>query len=239
MLHVLIVDDNQLERQGIRFLLEKEFANLNIVECTNGLDALKELKTQHFSLLITDIKMPLLDGVALITQVREFDKELKILVLSGYDDFHYARELLKANVVDYLLKPINPVEFQQCVKQIFNQLIDQQPLTNDKIIDHVLEIIHHEFMRDLTLEELAERVFLSANYLSILFKKEMKIGLNKYLNHYRLEKACNLLIHSNMKVVDIAKYVGFDNTSYFNRIFKNHFGTTPSIYREENFVHEN
>lgn len=67
----------------------------------------------------------------------------------------------------------------------------------------------------------------------------MKIGLNKYLNHYRLEKACNLLIHSNMKVVDIAKYVGFDNTSYFNRIFKNHFGTTPSIYREENFVHEN
>lgn len=238
MLHVLIVDDNQLERQGIRFLLEKELADLAIVECSNGMDALKELKSQHFSLLITDIKMPLLDGVELITQVREFDKDLKILVLSGYDDFNYARELLKSNIVDYLLKPINPVEFQACIQQTLAHLINEHPITNDKIVAHVLEIIHHEFTRDLTLEELAERVFLSANYLSILFKKEMKIGLNKYLNQYRLEKACNLLLNSNMKVVDIAKYVGFENPSYFNRIFKNHFGTTPSIYREDHFVHE-
>ena len=93
--------------------------------------------------------------------------------------------------------------------------------------------MHHEFDRDLTLEDLDTRVFLSPNYLSILFKKEMNIGINKYLNNFRLEKACSLLSDSNMKVIDISKYVGFDNPSYFNRLFKNTYGVTPSSYREE------
>ena len=233
MIPVLIVDDNKLERQGIRFLLEKQEYSLEITECSNGIEALDKIKEQHFELLITDIKMPIMSGVDLITHIREFNQTLQVVVLSGYDDFNYARELLKANVVDYLLKPINPTEFHTCIAQTLNQLMAQKPITNDKIIDKVLSIIHHEFDRDLTLEDLATRVFLSPNYLSILFKKEMNIGMNKYLNHFRLEKACSLLKNSNMKVIDISKYVGFDNPSYFNRLFKNTYGMTPSSYRED------
>lgn len=233
MIPVLIVDDNKLERQGIRFLLEKLEYSLEITECTNGIDALEKIKEQHFELLITDIKMPIMNGVDLIRQMREFNQTLQVIVLSGYDDFNYARELLKANVIDYLLKPINPTEFQICVTQILNQIMTKKPATNDKIIDKVLSIMHHEFDRDLTLEHLATCVFLSPNYLSILFKKEMNIGINKYLNNFRLEKACSLLSDSNMKVIDISKYVGFDNPSYFNRLFKNTYGVTPSSYREE------
>lgn len=233
MIPVLIVDDNKLERQGIRFLLEKLEYSLEITECTNGIDALEKIKEQHFELLITDIKMPIMNGVDLIRQMREFNQTLQVIVLSGYDDFNYARELLKANVIDYLLKPINPTEFQTCVTQILNQIMTKKPATNDKIIDKVLSIMHHEFDRDLTLEHLATCVFLSPNYLSILFKKEMNIGINKYLNNFRLEKACSLLSDSNMKVIDISKYVGFDNPSYFNRLFKNTYGVTPSSYREE------
>lgn len=234
MIPVLIVDDNKLERQGIRYLLEKQDYTLEITECSNGTEALKKIKEQHFELLITDIKMPLMNGVELITLVREFNQSLKVIVLSGYDDFNYARELLKANVVDYLLKPINPTEFQACIAQILNQIMDKKPITNDKIIDKILSIMHHEFDRDLTLEDLAARVFLSPNYLSILFKKEMNIGMNKYLNNLRLEKACSLLRNTNMKVIDISKYIGFDNPSYFNRLFKNTYGLTPSTFREEN-----
>lgn len=239
MIQVLIVDDNQLERQGIRFLLEKQAYDLKITEASNGLDALKLLKAHHFSLLITDIKMPLMNGVDLITHVRDFDQDLHIVVLSGYDDFTYARELLNSNVVDYLLKPIDPLEFIACLSQTLEKITKLHPLSNEPTIDKTLKIIHNEFYRELTLEELAERVFLSPNYLSILFKKEMKIGLNKYLNTFRLEKACTLLLNSNMKVIDIAKYIGFDNPSYFNRIFKNTFGVTPSAYREEKVSHEN
>ncbi|MHC5268595.1 response regulator transcription factor [Enterococcus sp. LJL98] len=232
MTKILIVDDNQLERQGIRFLLEKQSYDLQIEECSNGLEALQAIKTHPFSLLITDIKMPLMNGVDLITQVREFNQDIRILVLSGYDDFTYARELLKSNVLDYLLKPIDPIEFMACVNQIFETMIGTHPLCEEPTIDKVLEIIHQEFHKELTLEELADRVFLSSNYLSILFKKEMGIGLNKYLNHFRLERACALLKNSNMKVIDIAKYIGFDNPSYFNRLFKNTFEMTPSAYRE-------
>lgn len=238
MIQVLIVDDNQLERQGIRFLLEQQLHDLKITECSNGRDALKFLKEQHFSLLITDIKMPLMNGVDLITHVRDFDQDIRIIVLSGYDDFTYARELLRANVIDYLLKPIDPLEFIACLNQTLEKITNIHSCSNEPTIDKTLEIIHNEFNRELTLEELADRVFLSPNYLSILFKKEMKIGLNKYLNNFRLEKACALLINSNMKVVDIAKYIGFDNPSYFNRLFKNTFGMTPSVYREEQFTHE-
>lgn len=234
MIPVLIVDDNKLERHGIRFLLEKQEYTLEITECSNGTEALKKIKEQNFELLITDIKMPIMNGVELITLLREFNQSLKIIVLSGYDDFNYARELLKSNIVDYLLKPINPNEFHTCITQVLNQIMDKKPITNDKIIDKVLSIMHHEFDRDLTLEDLSNRVFLSPNYLGILFKKEMNIGINKYLNNFRLEKACTLLLNSNMKVVDISRYIGFDNPSYFNRLFKNTYGLTPSTFREEN-----
>ena len=76
------------------------------------------IKNQHFDILISDIKMPLLNGVDLIKRVRDFDQQIHIIIISGYNDFEYAKNLLSSNVTNYLLKPINTTEFIHTIKQL-------------------------------------------------------------------------------------------------------------------------
>lgn len=102
-----------------------------------------------------------------------------------------------------------------------------------KAIDEVVRMIENEYKTDLSLELLAERVYLSPCYLSHLFKKQKGISLNKFMTLHRMEKAKELLITTNRKIIDIGLDVGYSNFSYFSSLFKNHFGRTPSKYREE------
>ncbi|CAG7615506.1 response regulator [Paenibacillus allorhizosphaerae] len=97
----------------------------------------------------------------------------------------------------------------------------------------ILDMIHQEYGRDISLEEIADRVFLSPSYLSYLFKKETGVSLIKYLTQYRLEKAKQYLRDTNMKIVDVGSLVGYGNLSYFGALFKNYVGVTPAQYREE------
>lgn len=144
------------------------------------------------------------------------------------------------------------VRFQQAAERIFKaQHIEQlkeivteiaeeeTPLEREsarKAIEDVLQLIHREYRHDLGLETLAEKVYLSPNYLSRLFKKETGTSIVKYMTAYRLEKACELLRQTNMKIVDISGEVGYANFSYFCSIFRNYYGTTPAKYREGEWV---
>jgi len=102
-----------------------------------------------------------------------------------------------------------------------------------KGIEEVLQIIELDYATDLSIELLAEKVYLTPNYLSHLFKKQKGISLNKYLTWYRMEKAKEMLLASNRKIIDIAQEVGYCNVPYFSSLFKHQFGKTPSQFREE------
>jgi len=102
-----------------------------------------------------------------------------------------------------------------------------------KVIEDVVRIVEGEFATELSVEGLAERVFLTPNYLSHLFKKHKGVGLTKYITMYRLERALQLLEDTNMKVTDISEKVGYENFPYFCSLFKNYYGKTPTQYREE------
>ena len=104
---------------------------------------------------------------------------------------------------------------------------------SSKAIEEVVKWIEREYDQDLSLERLAERVYLSPSYLSYLFKKQKGISLNKYMTLYRMDKAKELLLTTNAKVVDIAPQVGYGNVPYFISLFKSHFGKTPAQFREE------
>lgn len=102
-----------------------------------------------------------------------------------------------------------------------------------KAIEELVRLIETEYNTDLSLESLAERVYLSPSYLSHLFKKQIGISLNKFITLYRMEKAKELLCSTNRKIVDIGQDVGYSNFPYFSSLFKNHYGKTPSQFREE------
>ncbi len=100
-------------------------------------------------------------------------------------------------------------------------------------IRQILEIVEQEYMHDISLEQIADRVQLSPSYLSFYFKKETGRNFIKYLTVYRLEKAKELLRNTDIKVIAISEMVGYLNSSYFCLLFKNYTGMTPARYREE------
>lgn len=163
-------------------------------------------------------------------------------------------EMCKTLMERYALQ--NPGLFQQTLQRInkvdcFNDLcaianhvvdalpVNLHPTAEDSrlrgAVRQVLDIIEREYMQDLSLEELAGRVYLSPSYLSQLFKVQTHKSLIKYLNDFRLAKAAELLTTTNRKITQICKDVGYQNVSYFGAIFKGKYGMTPLSYRETNY----
>ena len=102
MYDILIVDDEAVERQVIRFLLDKFGFPFRITEAANGQQALAFLEKRRFHVLFTDIKMPFVDGLELAKQARELYPDLHIVFFSGFDDFEYARQALSLRIVNYV-----------------------------------------------------------------------------------------------------------------------------------------
>lgn len=124
MYNILIVDDEKIERNGIRFLLKQFGMELNVYEATNGVKALEFLESQKADILLTDVKMPFMDGIELCKEIRKRGLNLKILIFSGYSEFEYARMAVKLGVTDYILKPVDPSEFQTIMTRVVQELED-------------------------------------------------------------------------------------------------------------------
>lgn len=133
MISILIVDDEKLERNGIKFLLKKEEKEYQIIEAVNGKDALGILQKQKVDILFSDIKMPYMNGLELSQQAMELYPDLQIIIFSGYNDFSYAREALRYGVMDYVLKPVDPVEFKKTLDKVIHNIENQKEMLKKQI----------------------------------------------------------------------------------------------------------
>lgn len=124
MYNILIVDDEKIERSGIRMLLKRMGIELGVFEACNGKQALEYLTSDkntgmgHIDILLTDVKMPFMDGIELIKNVMHNDISLKTIIFSGYNEFEYAKLAVKLGVKDYILKPVDPSELEQACHHI-------------------------------------------------------------------------------------------------------------------------
>lgn len=111
LLRVFLVDDETLIRTGMKRLLDWESLGFTVVgEAENGRDALPQILSLSPHLVLTDLKMPFVGGLELARQVREALPLTEVIVLTGYDEFDYARQAIRVGVFDFLLKPISPQE---------------------------------------------------------------------------------------------------------------------------------
>lgn len=122
MLTILIVDDEKLERRGIRFLLEQREDEFEILEAPNGKAACDILKRQSVDILFTDIKMPFMDGIELAGRARDLRPRIEMIIFSGYGEFEYARQAMRAGVENYVLKPVNPKEFHATLDELLEKI---------------------------------------------------------------------------------------------------------------------
>ncbi len=141
MIKTLIVDDEPFIRQGLRVLIDWEKYGYEIVdEAENGLKAIEKIKEKEIDLVITDIKMPEMDGLELIEYVsKNIKRKINYIVLSGYCEFEYARQAIRYNVEDYILKPIQREELINSLGKIQERYIkvileNEERQNNEKLI---------------------------------------------------------------------------------------------------------
>ena len=113
MIHILIVDDEKIEREGLKYLLSMDEGERKVFEASNGKQALQILRTEEIQLLLTDIKMPHMDGLELSRKAKEEKPDLQVVIFSGYSDFSFAQEAIRYGVTEYILKPVDPFCYQK------------------------------------------------------------------------------------------------------------------------------
>lgn len=106
MLKIIIVDDEMLIREGLAKIIGKESPCFQVVgQFPDGEDMLRHLPGLEVDVVITDIRMPVIDGLELIKSLRATHPHIRSILMSGFTEFEYAREAIRASAVDYLLKP--------------------------------------------------------------------------------------------------------------------------------------
>ena len=140
MTTILIVDDEKLDRNGIKLLLKREKEALEILEAPNGKAALSVLAENKVDILFSDIKMPYMNGLELTEKARTLYPNLEIVIFSGYNDFTFARTALRYGVVDYVLKPVDPAEFHKTYKRVIANI-------SSRIADEEKQTMQEDYLK--------------------------------------------------------------------------------------------
>ncbi len=247
MYKLLIVDDEPRLRNGISNYFPWSEVGFEVIhEAGNGKEALEFIEKAHVDVVLSDIRMPIMSGIDLAREINNRGLAIKIVFLSGYKDFEYAKEAINYGVKNYVLKPTKYDELVEVFSKIKKELDkelesktiqDPEETTaefsgiHEKIITVVKEYVEEHYC-DAKLEKAAELVHLSEFYLSKLFKRKTGENFSDYVISVKMKKAAQLLREIDYKTYEVGHMVGYDSPKTFSRAFKNYFGKSPKEFRE-------
>ncbi len=234
--HVVIIDDNPWAIADIRQTFNFESWSFFVTgEFRSAESALPFILQTHPDLIFTDIRMEKMSGLDLSKVLREKDIKSLIVLISGYEQFDYAQLALRYDIFDYLLKPLDDTLTKELMQRIQKRLKEQYPRpgvgTQNNALDAAIAYIEQHYMHDISLNDVAERIFINKNYLSELFSKKIGITFSQYKNSVRIRHACEMMDHGYSNMTEISIAVGFDNSSRFSKVFRQHIGMNPQEYR--------
>lgn len=207
------------------------------VDVQNLLDIIsQDINDNNYWALKTDVSQLL---ELLILNKHLSPMYVKYLFFDIIKQLHAQLPQISESKVSKLLEGVanakNAREIKVYLDEFVDKLVEQdetQYSHNKRIVDQLLDCIHHEYSSELSLEYLAKKVYLSPAYTSTIFKQITNQTVVSYINNYRMQKAKKLLANTNMKLADIYPLVGYSSLTYFCILFKNMFGMTPSQYRK-------
>lgn len=239
---MLLVDDERWVRTALRHTIEKLNKPFQIKhECSNGLEALDWLQDNKVDLVISDIRMPVMDGLAFVEQLRQQREKQDVILITVHDDFQYVQKALRSGVFDYLVKPVDPAELDTCLEKWLRLCHSRQEdisveklpdASNLSTIQQVLRYIAKTSPGDVTLADAAKCVHMNPSYLSQLFKQEMHINFIDYVSSLRIKEAKLLLASTTLRISEIACRLGYSDIAYFSNMFRKLTGVSPSEYRK-------
>lgn len=142
MIRLLIVDDEKIIRDGIIAMLPFDALDLRLTNaCANAFDALQSMADDMPDILITDIKMPQMDGLELIERALKLNPRIRCMVLSGYDEFAFAQRAMKMGVKEYLLKPHTRAALYQALDRMCNEINDERKRNSNVMGDRSRRVV--------------------------------------------------------------------------------------------------
>lgn len=242
MYKIIIADDEVWIGFGIKKLIQRSGIPFQVVgEAPNGIRAYQMVKELEPDILISDIRMPGLNGLELMQKLTDEKFSGKVIFISGYADFEYARMALKMGAFDYLLKPVDEENLVAVLERFLafreDNMQERQKQSmdikfEDTRIQKIMDIINRQYRNKISLGELAEGCGLSIGHLSTLIKKETGMSFTECITEKRMEDAKNLLGMENLSIDEVAEEVGYNDYFYFTKAFKKYTGVSPSVYRK-------
>lgn len=238
---ILIVEDEDLERNFLQSLIETKIDEECLVwSCATGTQAVELAQKHRPNILFLDILIPEKDGLTVLKEVRTFLPDANVVIISA---FSYAQQAIDLKVFKYLLKPVKPREIEEVVRHVVGQqekaaeTSSKTPINDgcEETIGFVREavrFIQKNFREKLTLEMVSAHVYMNPQYFSRVFKKRIGVSYTDYVNNLRIQHACKLLETSDFPSYRISNECGFNDPSYFNRVFFKQMKTTPNKYRK-------
>lgn len=242
-LKLLIADDEDMIRRGVAKYIKLHTDRFSqIYEAENGQEAIDLLLRYRPDVVLLDVQMPLKNGLDVMAESDRAGLHPVTIILSGYDEFAYARKALQYGAKEYLLKPVRAADILSCVHRLADEWIGPEEEPGESgdadsphhLVKRAREYMNEHYAENLTLGDVAEAVGISAGYLSTLFSQNLQRGFIDDLNQIRIERACCYLEQNYLKNYEIAYKVGFRDEKYFSKVFKKVKGVSPKEYRAKN-----
>lgn len=238
-MRLLMIDDEQTSFEIVKATIDWASMGISLEYAESAHQAMDMIKADIPDIILTDIMMPGMDGFELIEWIKANSYNCEIIILTAYGTFEYARKALDFGVTGYLLKPLNEAELKELInKAIYNINQNSRQAGHVNAVNYSLpvrlacEYIDKNYQEDINLNKISNYVSLSKNYFCNIFKKETGMTIWDYLIRIRMEEAKKMLLETEQKTYEISERVGYDDPSYFGRLFKKYTGFTPMEFRE-------
>lgn len=257
MWKVVLVDDEQVIVNGLKQVINWQEYDCEVVgTASDGAKGLALIREVRPHILFSDIRMPNMDGLAMIAALKSEFPALQISILTAFRDFEYAQKAIELGVTRYLLKPSKLEEVKEAVQSMVEACRAQASLHTEAtaapqapaeqpeegadgekseasqyVVNAALEYIREHYAEHLRLSDVAENVYVSQWHLSKLINRHLGKSFFDVLNEQRVDVAKRLLRNPSLKVHEIADIVGFSDVAHFSKTFKRIVGKTPLEYR--------
>ncbi|MGL4654320.1 MAG: response regulator [Sarcina sp.] len=223
----------------VLFSEDIDTSNFESIDFKKEIDSINKLVIEKNKDAVTKYMLDIFENKNLTPkQIYDFSIKVVILIDDILKEFKlenkYGRESLSSAIVDLCSEDTREnierfliTELEELIKVISDNVQVYSP-----VVQQVVKMINEEYKEELSLKTLAAKYRINSSYLGQIFSKEVGISFSEYLNKVKNTKAKDLILNTNMKINNIAKEVGYTDTSYFYRKFKKYYGVCPSTLRE-------
>ncbi len=245
MYSILLVEDNKRVRDYLRELLSDQY-HLHLAH--NGKKGLEIANSKKIDFIISDVMMPVMDGFEFCRQIKNQveTSHLPFIMITAKVEVNDKLKGYKLGVDAYLNKPFNNRELLAIIENLITKkeqqkdyyrkllkLPDNTTNYNQLDIDFINKIQQIALNKNLKLsaDDLSKELFTSRTQLHRKIKALTGMSITEYFNHIRVEKAKELLENTSLTISEIAYEIGYQDISYFSKIFKKTYGMSPSAFR--------